>query len=47
MTGHRNVAEVVLFDHVLGLTDGVRALADALHARGHSVHTPDLFDGSP
>jgi dienelactone hydrolase len=35
----------VLFHHVQGLTDGVRAFADALRAGGHTVHTPDLFDG--
>lgn len=39
------MAEVVLFHHVQGLTDGVRAFADALGAGGHTVHTPDLFDG--
>jgi dienelactone hydrolase len=39
------VAEVVLFHHVQGLTDGVRAFADELRAGGHTVHTPDLFDG--
>jgi dienelactone hydrolase len=39
------VAEVVLFHHALGLTDGVVGFADALRAAGHSVHTPDLFDG--
>ncbi|HEX4288965.1 MAG TPA: dienelactone hydrolase family protein [Trebonia sp.] len=39
------MAEVVLFHHVLGLTDGVRAFADELRAGGHTVHTPDLFDG--
>lgn len=39
------MAEVVLFHHVRGLTDGVRALAGALRAAGHDVHTPDLFDG--
>lgn len=39
------MAEVVLFHHVQGLTDGVRAFADALRAAGHTVHTPDLFDG--
>lgn len=39
------MAEVVLFHHVQGLTDGVRAFADALAAGGHTVHTPDLFDG--
>lgn len=37
--------DVVLFHHVQGLTDGVRALADALRAGGHTVHTPDLYDG--
>jgi dienelactone hydrolase len=39
------MAEVVLFHHVQGLTDGVRAFADGLRAGGHIVHTPDLFDG--
>ena len=39
------MAEVVLFHHVQGLTDGVRAFADELAAGGHTVHTPDLFDG--
>jgi dienelactone hydrolase len=39
------VAEVVLFHHVQGLTDGVRAFAEELRAGGHTVHTPDLFDG--
>ena len=39
------MAEVVLFHHVQGLTDGVTAFADALRAAGHTVHTPDLFDG--
>jgi pimeloyl-ACP methyl ester carboxylesterase len=39
------MAEVVLFHHVQGLTDGVRAFAAELRAGGHNVHTPDLFDG--
>ena len=39
------MAEVVLFHHVQGLTDGVRAFAAELRAGGHTVHTPDLFDG--
>jgi dienelactone hydrolase len=39
------MAEVVLFHHVQGLTDGVRAFADELRLGGHTVHTPDLFDG--
>jgi dienelactone hydrolase len=40
------MADVVLFHHVQGLTAGVRALADGLRAGGHTVHTPDLFDGA-
>ena len=39
------MAEVVLFHHVQGLTEGVRSFADELRAGGHTVHTPDLFDG--
>ena len=39
------MAEVVLFHHVQGLTDGVQAFADGLRSGGHTVHTPDLFDG--
>jgi dienelactone hydrolase len=39
------MAEVVVFHHVQGLTDGVRAFAEELRASGHTVHTPDLFDG--
>jgi dienelactone hydrolase len=39
------VAEIVLFHHVQGLTPGMIAFADELRAAGHTVHTPDLFDG--
>ncbi|MEU7795964.1 dienelactone hydrolase family protein [Micromonospora tulbaghiae] len=39
------MAEIVLFHHIQGLTDGVRALADSLRSGGHTVHAPDLFDG--
>ena len=39
------MAEVVLFHHVQGLTDGIRAFAAELGKGGHTVHTPDLFDG--
>ncbi|GAA3747845.1 dienelactone hydrolase family protein [Micromonospora maritima] len=39
------MAEIVLFHHLLGLTDGVRALADSLGGDGHTVYVPDLFDG--
>jgi dienelactone hydrolase len=39
------MAEVVLYHHVQGLTDGVKSFADELRQAGHTVHTPDLFDG--
>lgn len=39
------MAEVVLFHHAMGLTPGVRALADAIAREGHTVHTPDLYEG--
>ena len=39
------MAEVVLFHHVQGLTDGIRAFAEELSTGRHTVHTPDLFDG--
>ena len=39
------MAEVLLFHHVQGLTDGVLAFADDLRASGHDVHVPDLFEG--
>jgi dienelactone hydrolase len=40
------MAEVVVFHHVCGLTDGVVAFAEELRGAGHTVHTPDLFDGN-
>jgi dienelactone hydrolase len=36
---------VVLFHHALGLTAGITAFAEQLRSAGHTVHTPDLFDG--
>jgi dienelactone hydrolase len=39
------MAEVVLYHHVQGLTQGVRSFADDLRQAGHTVHTPDLFEG--
>lgn len=39
------MADVLLYHHIQGLTDGVRAFADDLRRAGHTVHTPDLFDG--
>jgi dienelactone hydrolase len=39
------MAEVLLFHHAQGLTPGIRSFADALRRAGHTVHTPDLFEG--
>jgi dienelactone hydrolase len=39
------MAEVLLFHHAQGLTPGVVAFADELRAAGHTVHTPDVFEG--
>lgn len=39
------MTEVLLMHHIQGLTDGVVAFADELREAGHTVHTPDLFDG--
>jgi dienelactone hydrolase len=39
------MAEVLLFHHAMGQTRGFAAFADELRAAGHTVHTPDLFDG--
>ncbi len=39
------MADVVLFHHTQGLTAGVVAFADELRRDGHTVHTPDLFEG--
>jgi dienelactone hydrolase len=36
---------MLLFHHAQGLTPGCLAFADALRAGGHTVHTPDLYDG--
>ena len=39
------MAEVVLFHSVLGLSPGVISAAERLRAAGHTLHTPDYFDG--
>ncbi|MFC7796007.1 dienelactone hydrolase family protein [Streptomyces cinereoruber] len=39
------MAEVLLFHHALGLTEGVRAFAGVLRRAGHTVHVPDLYEG--
>jgi dienelactone hydrolase len=39
------MAEVLLFHHAQGQTAGFHAFAEDLRRGGHTVHTPDLFDG--
>jgi dienelactone hydrolase len=39
------MAEVLLFHHAQGQTEGFHAFADELRGAAHTVHTPDLFDG--
>jgi dienelactone hydrolase len=39
------MAEVLLFHHAQGLTPGICAFADDLRRAGHTIHTPDLFNG--
>lgn len=39
------MADVLLFHHAQGQTTGFHAFADELRRAGHTVHTPDLFDG--
>ena len=39
------MAEVLLFHHAQGQTEGFHDFAEQLRAAGHTVHTPDLFDG--
>lgn len=39
------MTEVLLFHHAHGLTEGVREFAERLAAAGHTVHTPDLYEG--
>ena len=39
------MAEILLFHHAHGQTEGFLAFAEELRAAGHTVHTPDLYDG--
>ena len=39
------MAEVLLFHHAMGQTGGFHAFADELRRAGHTVHTPDIFEG--
>ncbi|MBT0770323.1 dienelactone hydrolase family protein [Kineosporia sp. J2-2] len=39
------MAEILLFHHAQGLTAGVLEFAEVLRGAGHTVHTPDLYQG--
>lgn len=39
------MADVLLFHHALGPTEGLHAFANELREAGHRVQTPDLFEG--
>jgi dienelactone hydrolase len=39
------MAEILLFHHVYGRTDGVERFAGRLRQAGHVVHVPDLYEG--
>src|SRR3972149_6943958 len=40
------MATVLLLHHALGQTSGFLAFANELREAGHTVHTPDLYDGN-
>ena len=39
------MAQILLFHHAQGQTPGFLTFADELRAAGHTVHTPDLYEG--
>jgi dienelactone hydrolase len=39
------MTEIILFHHAQGRTDGVLAFAERLREAGHTVRTPDTYDG--
>src|SRR6266545_8225971 len=39
------MAEILLFHHAQGRTEGFLAFAEELRAAGHVVHAPDLYEG--
>jgi dienelactone hydrolase len=39
------MAQVLLIHHALGRTLGIAGFADELQRAGHTVHTPDIYDG--
>jgi len=40
-----NKHEIVVYHSALGLRPGLKLWADRLRSAGHTVHTPDLYDG--
>lgn len=40
------MAEIILFHHAQGLTEGLRRLCERLDAAGHVVHAPDMYSGA-
>ncbi len=48
ISGHYGdrVTEILLFHHALGQTPGFLEFADRWRGAGHTVHTPDLYDGA-
>ncbi|SEJ50799.1 dienelactone hydrolase family protein [Demequina mangrovi] len=40
------MAEILLFHHAKGLTEGLLSFADRLRANGHTVHCPDCYAGA-
>lgn len=40
------MSEILLFHHAQGLTAGVHEFADQLRVAGHTVTTPDLYEGA-
>lgn len=39
------MADIIVFHHACGLTEGVQAFAAQLRAAGHHVSVPDLYEG--
>lgn len=39
------MSEIVLYHHAQGQTAGFLEFAESLRAAGHTVHTPDLYEG--
>jgi dienelactone hydrolase len=40
------MAQILLFHHAQGQTEGFLSFAEELRSAGHVVHTPDLYDGN-